>query len=132
MNRLTKSFAIGFLLIFGMGGVCQADAPANLPKSTKSETVDEAVAGDDLPPMQLEVEQSTATNPDLKKGKGCADVKGLEEVQGKIMVAAPDLPEAETISCEDGGCNGLPEAKLHPYTVLSIPTAKTEVACEEE
>jgi len=132
MKKLTQGFAITLLFILGLGGPCQAETNANLPKSNKVEKVTkEANSSSEEDELPMKLEMDTASGSGNVKGKGCVDIKGLEEAEGEIMIAMPELPDAETIPCDDGECNDLEEATLEPYKVHHIPTAKTEVACEE-
>ncbi|HHH19252.1 MAG TPA: hypothetical protein ENK86_01900 [Campylobacterales bacterium] len=132
MKKFTQGFALNLLLILGLGGVCQAETLANLPKSDKVEKVaNEASTSSEEDGLPMKLEMGATAGQSMEKGKGCADVTGLEEAEGKIMVAMPDIPEAETIPCDEVDCKDLPEASLGAYKVHHIPTAKTEVACEE-
>ncbi|NOZ89659.1 MAG: hypothetical protein GXO60_00075 [Epsilonproteobacteria bacterium] len=128
---ISKYIAIGVLIIVGMGGYCQADTDtktATLKKVKKeaSKKVDvKKASSDDLPIIKLKVDNSTPSNPKLKKGKGC---ENLEEVQGETF---NDYPEAETIPCDTADCKDLKPAKLEDYDYKELPVAKTEGSCEE-
>ncbi len=124
MKISTKYFTLITLLVMGLGSYAQAEAPTSLPTSKKQDTKSE-----ELPPMKLEVAESSTQNPELKKGKGCADVKGLKEAKGETFV---DYPIAKTVSCEEVDCKDLEAANLSDNNYRELPTAPTEVGCEEE
>ena len=133
MKKLTQGFAITLLFILGLGGPCQAETLADLPKSNKVEKVAKEIntsSEEDELPMKLETDTASGSS-NIVKGKGCADITGLEEAKGKIMIAMPELPDAETIPCDEVDCSDLQEATMGIYKVLHIPTAETEVACED-
>ena len=123
MKISTKYFTLITLLLMGLGSYAQAEAPKELPTSKKQDTKSE-----ELLPMKLEVAKSSS-NPELKKGKGCADIKGLKEAKGETF---EDYPIAKTVSCEDVDCKDLESAKLTNNNYKELPTAPTEVGCEEE
>ena len=133
MKKLKQGFAVTLLFILGLGGPCQAESTVDLPKSNKVEKVakeSNTSSKEDELPMELEMDTASGSNS-IVKGKGCVDVEGLEEAEGEIMVAMPEIPDAETIPCDEADCKDLEEATLETYKVRHIPTAKTEVACEE-
>ena len=109
-----KHVAMSLLLIFGLGGFCQADTKVK----DKKEDVD-------LPIMKLKVEESNSkANPKLKKGKGC---ENLEELQGETF---DDYPMAETVPCDKVDCKDLKPAVLHDDIYKELPTAKTSGTCD--
>ncbi len=127
MKIITKSFTLSILFALGLVTYCQAETA--LPTSSKVEKVKAEVKSstDEDLPIKLEVKESSQ-NPNLKKGKGCADVKGLEEAKGATFT---DYPVAETVPCETVDCKDLEPAKLYNNDFKDLPTAKTETACEE-
>jgi len=145
---LLKSVALSVLII-GLGVYAQADTKVsdvdkvkkevkkvendvkkvekNVKKEVKEAKKDVKKKTDDeaLPIIKLKVDNSTPSNPKLKKGKGCED---LEEAKGETFT---DYPMAETIPCDKGGCENLKPAKLGNYDYKDLPVAKTDGSCEE-
>jgi hypothetical protein len=134
---LLKSVALSVLII-GLGGYSQADTKVSNASKVKKEVkkvkngvkkakknIKKKVDDTDLPIIKLKIDNSTPSNPKLKKGKGCED---LEEAKGKTFV---DYPMAETIPCDKGGCKNLKPAKLGNYEYKDLPVAKTDGSCEE-
>jgi len=131
MKFSPKSLLVGVLLVVTFGGYSFADEAVNLPKSNKIEKVKEEAKkptkADDLLPIKLEVKKS-GENSKLEKGKGCADIKNLKEVKGETFV---DYPMAKTIPCDKVDCKDLEPAKLYENNFKELPTAHTDLACEE-
>jgi hypothetical protein len=128
MRTVISKYITLSVLIIALGGYSQAeDVKKTATDKAKQEVKKESKKTDNdaLPIIKLKVDKSGPTNPKLKKGKGCED---LEEANGEIVV---DIPEAETIPCDAGGCDNLKPASLSPYDYKDIPTVKTDGSCEE-
>jgi hypothetical protein len=133
MKFSPRSLLTGVLLVIAFGGYSIANPAKDLPKSDKVEATNLPKSNkvekrkDETLPIKLEIKES-GTNPKLEKGKGCADIKNLQEVKGETFV---DYPMAETIPCTEVDCKDLEPAKLYENNYKELPTAKTDLACEE-
>jgi hypothetical protein len=125
-NVISKFITLSILIIFGLGGLCQADTKTEAKDKVESVKKKASAKKDELPVLKLEVAKSSKSNPKLKQGKGC---ENLEEVKGETF---DDYPMAETVPCDTVECKDLEPAKLEDDNFKELPTAKTEGGCEEE
>ena len=124
-NVVSKVITLSIFIVFGVGGLSQADTKTEVKDKVESVKKKASVKKDELPVLKLEVAKSGKSNPKLKQGKGC---ENLEEVQGETF---DDYPMAETVPCDKVDCKKLKPAKLKDYNYKELPTAKTEGSCEE-
>jgi len=126
-NVISKFITLSILIIFGLGGLCQADTKTEAKDKVESVKKKASAKNAELPELKLEVLKSDKkNNPKLKQGKGC---ENLEELKGETF---DDYPMAETVPCDTVECKDLEPAKLEDDNFKELPTAKTEGGCEEE